>query len=83
MVNYVKKFFDFIQRQNVYRASKLTFKIFFPETSFVYLSQSLLNLTKKLAKKHGCKTANILSIYLLVVKNMFQYYKKTNQSMYV
>ena len=44
MVDYVKKFFDFIQRQNVYRASKLTFKIFFPETSFVYLSQSLLSL---------------------------------------
>ena len=42
MVNYVKKFFDFIQRQNVYRASKLTFKKIFPETSFVYLSQSLL-----------------------------------------
>ena len=43
MVDYVKKFFDFIQGQNVYRASKLTFKKIFPETSFVYLSQSLLS----------------------------------------
>ena len=50
MIDYVKKNFDFIQRQNSGRASKLTINFFFPEESLVYLSQSLLSFPIALAR---------------------------------